>query len=375
MKKNWLILTTGFALFAMFFGSGNLVFPITVGKESQGHYLLASMGILLTGVVVPFLGVLGMLLYKGSLKDFFSSFGKVGTFLFSFFALAIMGPFGVLARCLTVAHGAVELILPSASLWVTSLILCTIIFILTVNKNKIVSLLGSMLTPLLLLAIAVITFFGITGSHNPTNIENYGFEAFKTGFFQGYQTMDLLAAFFFSTFVIRHLQTKDEKSSLKVFLRSSLVGASILSLVYVALVFLGHNFGPFLQDKQPQEMLGTISLIALGNFAAPCVSVTVILACMTTAIVLTSLFSDFIKNEVAKGKIKEKYSLLITLIIGFSVSTLDFAGIAKILGPILEVIYPALIMLTLVNIAGKIWGFKQTHWPVTALVAFKIFTL
>lgn len=375
MKKNWLILTTGFALFAMFFGSGNLVFPITVGKESQGHYLFASLGILLTGVIVPFLGVLGMLLYKGNLNDFFGSFGKLGTFIFSFFALAIMGPFGVLARCLTVAHGAIELLIPEASLWVTSLILCSMIFILTVNKNKIVSLLGSMLTPLLLLAIALITFFGIKGSSNVEIIENTGFEAFKTGFFQGYQTMDLLAAFFFSTFVIRHLQTKDEKTSLKVFLRSSFVGASILSFVYVALVFLGHNYSPSLQDKQPQEMLGIISLQALGSFAAPCVSITVILACMTTAIVLTSLFSDFLKNEVSKGKINEKYSLLITLFIGFCVSTLDFAGIAKILGPILEVIYPALIMLTLVNIAGKIWGFKQTHWPVTALIAFKIFTI
>ena len=375
MKKNWLILTTGFALFAMFFGSGNLVFPITVGKESCGHYLFASMGILLTGVVVPFLGVLGMLLYKGNLNDYFSSFGKLGTFLFSFFALAIMGPFGVLARCLTVAHGAIEILFPQASLALTSLILCSIIFILTVNKNKIVSLLGSMLTPVLLLAIALITFFGITEANTVETIKDRGFEAFKNGFFQGYQTMDLLAAFFFSTFVIRHLQSKDEKSSLKVFLRSSLVGASILSLVYVSLVFLGNNFSSILQDTQPQEMLGIISLASLGKYAAPCVCITVVLACMTTAIVLTSLFSDFLRNEVSKGKIKEKYSLLITLIIGFSVSTLDFAGIAKILGPILEVIYPALIMLTLLNIAGKIWGFKQTHWPVTAAVAFKIFTI
>lgn len=316
-----------------------------------------------------------MLLYKGNLNDYFSSFGKLGTFLFSFFALAIMGPFGVLARCLTVAHGAIEILFPQASLALTSLILCSIIFILTVNKNKIVSLLGSMLTPVLLLAIALITFFGITEANTVETIKDRGFEAFKNGFFQGYQTMDLLAAFFFSTFVIRHLQSKDEKSSLKVFLRSSLVGASILSLVYVSLVFLGNNFSSILQDTQPQEMLGIISLASLGKYAAPCVCITVVLACMTTAIVLTSLFSDFLRNEVSKGKIKEKYSLLITLIIGFSVSTLDFAGIAKILGPILEVIYPALIMLTLLNIAGKIWGFKQTHWPVTAAIAFKIFTI
>ncbi len=70
MKNTWLVVSTGFALFSMFFGSGNLVFPITVGLESEGHYLPAALGILLTGVAVPFLGVLGMMLYKGDIYSF-----------------------------------------------------------------------------------------------------------------------------------------------------------------------------------------------------------------------------------------------------------------------------------------------------------------
>src|SRR5690349_22076848 len=94
MKKQLLIISTGFALFSMFFGSGNLVFPISVGVESQGHYLLGSLGILLTGVIVPFLGVLGMMLFKGDIMHFFSCFGKKGTFIFSLIALSLMGPFG-----------------------------------------------------------------------------------------------------------------------------------------------------------------------------------------------------------------------------------------------------------------------------------------
>lgn len=90
MKNKLLVVSTGFALFSMFFGSGNLVFPITVGLESEGHYLLAALGILFTGVVVPFLGVLGMMLYKGDIYSFFNCFGRKGTFIFSFLALALM---------------------------------------------------------------------------------------------------------------------------------------------------------------------------------------------------------------------------------------------------------------------------------------------
>lgn len=379
MNKNWLVVSTGFALFSMFFGSGNLVFPITVGLESSGHYLLASLGILITGVIVPFLGVLGMLLYRGDINQFFSCFGKKGIFIFSFLALALMGPFGVLARCLTVAHGALLLIFPSASLPITSLIFCTIIFLLAVNKNKIVSVLGAILTPLLLLAIATIVFFGLKqGIMLPESVSTTtGWEAIKNGFFQGYQTMDLLAAFFFSKFVIAHLFSKGsdqthESSFLKVFLKAALVGAALLSAVYISLVVLGWVYSPALAGQPPQEMLGIIAMESLGTMAAPCVCLAVIFACLTTAVVLASLFAEFLRTEVAREKIGNTSALLVTLAIGFLVSTLDFAGIARFLGPVLELSYPALIVLTVVNIGNKFYNVRATHWPFTLTLIAKL---
>ncbi len=376
MKNKSLVISTGFALFSMFFGSGNLVFPITVGKESEGHFLVAALGILLTGVAVPFLGVLGMMLYKGDIYHFFSCFGRKGTFLFSFLALALMGPFGVLARCLTVAHGALLLLWPSASLPVASLIMCVIIYFLAIKQHKIVATLGAVLTPFLLFAIAVIAFFGLSQGTFPETSSLSGWGALKNGFFQGYQTMDLLAAFFFSQFVIKHLHKtlpKDSESSLmKHFYKSSLLGAGILSVVYFALVLLGWIYSPLLLDTPPQEMLGKIAIASLGGIAAPCVCLAVLCACLTTAIVLASLFSDFLRREVAKDKIGNKQALLITLAIGFVVSTFDFAGIAQYLGPMLEAIYPALIVLTCVNVASQFFGKKSSHWPFTLTLAAKL---
>lgn len=277
MKKNFLVMSTGFALFSMFFGSGNLVFPIAIGQESQGHYVLAALGILLTGVVVPFLGVLGMMLYNGSISEFFSCFGKKGTFWFSLLALALMGPFGVLARCITVAHGALQLLVPHLSLPLVSLTMCLVIYMLTVNKSRIVTVLGTILTPFLLLTITTIAVFGLSKSHLAEPIQSQGFEAFKNGFFQGYQTMDLLAAFFFSTFIINYLRkacfASSEASSLKIFAKASFVGGGILAAVYVALVVLGWAYAPLLADHLPQEMLGRIALESVGPLAAPCVCV------------------------------------------------------------------------------------------------------
>lgn len=378
MKTKWLVVSIGFALFAMFFGSGNLVFPIAVGQESQGHYVLASLGILLTGVVVPFLGVFGMMLFKGDLNRFFECFGRKGTFIFALCALALMGPFGVLARCLTVMHGALLLLFPDISLPLTSLVICGVIFLLTINKTQIVTILGSMLTPFLLLSIAAITCVGLFYGEVPAAVNNESFPAFKNGFFQGYQTMDLLAAFFFSTFVIVHLQKKfagqedEEAASLKVFVKAAFIGAGILSAVYMALVALGWKYASILAGQLPQKMLGIIAMESLGPYAAPCICVVVVLACLTTGIVLTSLFADFLRKEVAQDKIGNGLSLFITLAIGFAVSTLDFAGIARFLGPILEATYPALIVLTLFNIANKLWGVKSNHWPVTMTLVAKL---
>lgn len=356
MKKKSIVLSTGFALFAMFFGSGNLVFPITVGLQSQGHYLLAAVGILLTGVVVPFLGVLGMMLYRGELPHFFRFFGRRGVLLFSFLSLALMGPFGVLARCLTVAHGALLLLFPTISLPVASALFCGIIFLFTVNKSKIIPLLGNFLTPFLLLSIGGIALFALAKGSFPESSLGLGVDALKNGFLQGYQTMDLLAAFFFSQFVIGHLfrytdTHLNQKGALKTFLWASLVGGGILALVYFLLVLLGALYAPMLAEVPPQAMLGIIAMHALGPLAAPFVCIAIIFACLTTAIVLASLFADFLRKEVMHGRMGNAPALIGTLLIGFLVSNLEFAGIAKFLGPLLEMIYPALIALTLYNIA------------------------
>lgn len=377
MKKELMIvISVGFALFSMFFGSGNLIFPIAVGMESEGHYVMASLGILCTGVVFPLLGMLGMMLYQGDLHDFFSCFGKRGAFFFSLFALGLLGPFGVVARCLTVMHGALLLMFPTLSLTAASLAICTVIYILAANKTRIMTLLGSVLTPLLLLAIAAITFFALGQEALPESTILHGFGAFNNGFFTGYQTMDLVAAFFFSGFVIKYLRDtipprSDESAPLRYFFKASLIGATLLYAVYFALVFLGWLYAPVLADTPPQEMLGRIALEALGSLAAPSVCVVVILACLTTALTLASLFAEFLRTEVAQEKIGSKLSLFITLCVAFLVSTLDFAGIANFLGPILEAMYPALITLTVINIACKWYGVKATHWPFTLTLVTK----
>ncbi len=371
--RNAVVLSTGLAMFSMFFGSGNLVFPIMVGQASDGHFLLSTLGILLTGVVVPFLGVGALMLFNGDQNAFFERLGKPATFWFPLFALSLMGPFGVMARCITVAFASCQSLIPFLNLPLFSLIFCSFIFLLCFNKQKIISRLGSLLTPFLLLSLAAIAFFGLKGLKLPVAEEGTGFVAFKEGLFQGYQTMDLLASFFFSTFIIQALRSKtDEKNSLKIFGYASLVAGGLLASIYFVLVTIGCTYSDVLVNLPPEKMLIVIVHKAIGSFAVPLVGIAVALACFTTAVVLASLFSDFLQKEVAKNRINSGWSMLITLAIGFSISTLNFSGIAAFLGPILEAVYPALIIFTILNIGFKLWGLKMVRMPVTMSLLLKL---
>lgn len=361
----------------MFFGSGNLVFPIVVGTECANHPWIGSLGLLFTGVVVPFLGVWGMYLYQGDPKQFFGNYGKQASFWFSLIALSLMGPFGVLARCITVAHGSFEIVFPHVSLLQFSAVFCLILFLLILWRNKLMSLLGSILTPLLLVSLVAICFFGLYLSPKvTTQVDVSRLFAIKNGVIQGYQTMDLLAAFFFSTFVLAHirkepsLQNNPAKAK-KAFLGASLVGASLLGLIYIGLVFLGGKFAPVLEGVAPQRMLGIIAEQTLGRFAAPLVCYTIVLACLTTAVVLAALFADFLRVDICRSKLKPAPAALITLAVAISIASLEFSGIAKILTPILETLYPALIVLTVFNIAHKQWQMARLKWPAIATLASK----
>jgi LIVCS family branched-chain amino acid:cation transporter len=192
--------------------------------------------------------------------------------------------------------------------------------------------------------------------------------------------MDLLAAFFFSTFVIKHLQDhkamqENPANSLPTFLKSALIGALLLSVIYCFLVLIGAMYAPQLASVPPQEMLGFIAQKALGPLAAPAVCAAVILACITTAIVLSSLYADFLRKEVSKEKMPQSLALIATLAIAFFTSTLEFSGIARIIGPILEVCYPAFIVLAILSIYQKLYGFKSLRTVTATAFVLKLLSL
>ena len=117
----------------------------------------------------------------------------------------------------------------------------------------------------------------------------------------------------------------------------------------------------------PDQLISSIANHLLGTYAAAVACVAVALACLTTAIALTAVFAEFIHIDLAKDRINYNFSLFITLLITFFVSTLEFGGIAAFLLPVLQIAYPSLIAIAFFNILYKLYGFKPIKTPVALI--------
>ncbi|HXF29491.1 MAG TPA: branched-chain amino acid transport system II carrier protein, partial [Chlamydiales bacterium] len=373
--KRLQIISVGFAMFSMFFGAGNVVFPLIVGTLAQDRALYALLGLVITAVGVPFLGLFGMTLFEGDYRAFFARLGKWPGFLIILVIMGLIGPFGAIPRCITLSYSTVKLFFGETPLLIFSVVSCVLIFLLTVKKSRITDVLGYILTPLLLVSLAVIIIKGALIHPEPSTGEmESNMQSFLNGLLYGYHTMDLLGAFFFCAVVIDALKAlgKSHRSIHHNTYLASTVGAGLLAAVYVGMCFVAAMHSMDLTEVPADQLLGKLALSVLGPYAGVITCTAVALACLTTAIALSAVFAEFVHNDIVQDRLNYEWSLAATLVVTFVISTLEFNGILLFLAPIVQVIYPALVMLCIVNIAYKLWGFKYVKLPVALTFAISL---
>lgn len=367
------VITTGLALFSMFFGAGNLIFPLLIGQSVGHHVWYAITGLALTAVMVPFLGLGSMVLFQANTSRFFQRIGKVpGVLLFLLLQL-ILGPFGVIPRLVVLMYATAKPYIFNLPLVAFSAAIALILFVGSFKRRRLISLLGGVLTPILLLSLLALFGLGIASgeSFSPTSLT--AGESFMEGLLGGYNTMDLIAAFLFATVVLPHFQgeasiehpTLRQKHLLKKIFYASVIAAGLLLLTYIGLCFVSAYHGWSLQGShQPEELLGAISLKLFGPLGGSIAATAVITACLTTAITLTAIFAEYLQKDICRNKINKPASLLVTLLIMTLFANLGFSGLASFLSPILQISYPALIVLSLFNLLHSLTGMKMVKIPV-----------
>lgn len=362
------IWSTGLAMFSMFFGAGNIVFPLALGQFTQDKNFFGVSGLIITAVIVPLLGLLAMLLYNGDYIAFFKRIGTVPGFLVALLILGLIGPFGGIPRCITISYSTLSAFgFESFPLSIFSLISIVVIFLFTYRPNKILTLLGYLLTPLLLLSLALIVGIGFFQMPGLASSSHTSWEAFSQGILDGYNTMDLLAAFFFSSVVLlclrrghvaKDVPLRENRRLLWIAFAGSLIAAVLLAAVYLAFSFLAAGYSSYLIETPNHQLLGALAYKILGPYAGMIASAAVLFACLTTEIALTVVFAEFLHETIFKEKVSYTFSLGLTLGIAFLISTLHFEGISAFLAPLLQIFYPALIVLCVLNVMHKIYGFQ-----------------
>lgn len=367
------VFSTGLALFSMFFGAGNLIFPLLVGQTAGHQTPYAILGLGISAVVFPFLGLIAMMLYGGEILVFLNRIGKWPALILLFILQMSQGPMGAMPRLVTLMHASVKPYLPELSLFIFSLAACALVFLLTVRPQRIVALLGSILTPFLLATLGAIVFVGIFHAPAPEQVELSSSACFWHGLKMGYQTTDLIAALLFATIVMPHVAqgtdalSPEERSHVirKRMKGASLIASGLLMVSYIGLCWISAHYAPLLDKSVPPEgILHLIAVQILGSWGGLVASAAVFLACLTTAISLAAVFSSYLKLDLPFLKFGDKGALLFTLGLTAALANLGFSGIVRFWGPVLEVLYPALIVLCVFNIAHCLYRVKPIQAPV-----------
>lgn len=370
--------STGIAIFSMFFGSGNVVFPLLLGADTGNQVLWALFGLTITAVGAPLLGLLSAVLFQGDCKEFFYRIGKIPGYVVVLLILALLGPVGVMPRCFTVAHAAVMPYFPGLTLLMFSFICGAMTLLLLWRREFVLPILGLWLSPILIITLLVIIGVGLFNAPALAVTDYTPLSATLEGLLVGYNTMDLLASIVFSVSI--WIMLKDElalfgdanakKKLVPTYIWASVIGGGFLGLIYIGLSYIAAAHSQALHAVMPVRVLADLAIHLLGSKLGLVANIAIFLACFTTIMSLAMAVVDVLHVEMMNTEIGKKipYSygamMVATVLITVVFSNFGFDKIMAFLGPILEACYPAIIVLAFCNIFYKLYGFKWVKIPV-----------
>ncbi|RPJ71153.1 MAG: branched-chain amino acid transport system II carrier protein [Acidobacteria bacterium] len=349
------VLVVGVALFAMFFGAGNLIFPPFMGLTAGASWAAALAGFLITGIGMPLLGIMASARAGGSVEHLA---GRVnGTFarVLSIVIILAIGPLLAIPRT-----GATTFELGVLPLWpgfnpaLFSVIYFGVTLYFALNQSTVVDKIGKILTPFLLLTLAWIIIKGILTPLGPL-VDQHLQQPFGRGFREGYQTMDAMASVVFAEIVIGALVFKGYRTAgdqVKLTSLAGLIAAIGLGLVYGGLMYVGATaVTRFPADIERTQLVVGISQALLGNTGKLALGVAVALACLTTSVGLTATVADYF-SQLSKGRVGYKLICVATVVFSGIFATVGVTTIVTLAVPLLVTVYPVVIVLILLTMLG-----------------------
>lgn len=356
------LLSLSLMLFAMFFGAGNMIFPPMLGQTSGLNYLQSVAGFVTTDAGLSILGIAAVVMVGTKLDDLVGLIGPKFSILVGVVIYLLIGPLFALPRTGTVSFelAIVPFIPEGTSKVIISVIFTAIFFGITyissLNPSKIVGIVGKILTPILLIAIAVIF---VTSLVNPIGeigpaTGDYASIPFFKGMIEGYLALDGLAALAFAIVVINAIKDfgiSEPKSIVKYTLIAGILAGIGLGIAYLALGFVGAQTSNHALFENGGQLLAYAVYQLLGKGGNIVLGLAVLVACLTTSIGLASAFSDYFNAILPKYSYKS--ILIVVCIFSFALSNIGLTSMIKFTLPALVMVYPPAIALVLLSFFNK----------------------
>ncbi len=374
-----LILPIGLMLFSFFFGAGNFIFPPVLGQAAGDNLLSATIGFCISGVGLPLLGIIAMAINRSDNPDNLASpvhpnFAKA---LVIICALTI-GPFFAIPRTAAVSFDTgILAFVPTGyhdlGKIAYSLFFFLLTYYLSVNPSKIIDNIGKIMTPMLLVCLAILIAFVLLDPLGPTQAAqgDYAEVPFFKGFQEGYNTMDLLAAMLFGAATVNAIESKgilDHKLLTRLCIYAGIIAATFLALIYSSLAYTGAtSVQAFGIVSNGGQLLNQIAVHYMGNFGKVILALIIFFACITTSIGLTSSISGYF-NALFNEKIQYQRYVLAISVFSFAVSNVGLSNIIKFSIPVLCMLYPIVIVLVLLNVCSGL--FKRDPYIFRPCVLF-----
>ena len=355
MYKTKDVLLTGFALFAMLFGAGNLIFPPMLGYETNSSWIPTMLAFTITGVGFPFLGILSVSIVGNGIKDFANRVSPMFSTIFAIISILAIGPMlaiprtGATAYEITFLHNGMN-----NTIYKYIYLICYfgIVILFSLRASKVIERVGKILTPILLLLLFLIIVKGIFFSGLSIKPDIYP-HAFKRGFLEGYQTMDTIASIAYAGIILKAIKNGrnlTQKQEFAFLIKAGLVAILSLALIYGGFALVGAKMHSVLVTNDKIELLVKTTSYLLGGYGNLILAICVAGACLTTAIGLVATVGEFFSSITS---FKYEKIVVFTVIISFLLSILGVENIIRISVPILVFIYPVMISLIILNLFGK----------------------
>ena len=369
----------GFTLFSMFFGAGNLIFPPGIAAQAGSMTWFAMVGLAVSAVGLPVLGVVAVA-RTGGLVTLGNRVHPLFSRVFTVVAYLAIGPCLAIPRTATTSF---EMAIPpfageNAPLNLYQLLYLVVFFALALlvalRPEKLTDRLGKVLCPILI-ALILVTFAGcllnpLEGYGPPTSHYNTAVKAVSTGFLQGYQTMDTIAALVFGIIIslnIRARGIQDEREVVSSTVQAGIIAGGLLLAIYSMLAHIGAlSGGAFPEPTDGAQALTNLVAALFGPMGNLLLAAIFIIACFNVCVGLISSCGEYFSETFPL--LSYRQWAVVFAVVSALIANIGLTQILTLSVPVLNIIYPVAIVLILLALLQRWIEDRWLVYPVTVLL-------